>query len=200
MYEEKYLMGNTVGSLTSKQHAILVGSLFGDGTLRKQDSRLNALFEVNHSAQYSDYVDWKYEYFQQYVLTKPKARKSNGERIAYRFTTRSLPVFTKYHEWFYKSGKKKIPSDIDLDAEILAVWFMDDGSKSRNAFYLNTQQFSIFEQNLLVKKLEERFKIKSSLNRDKEYHRIYICTESVPKMIEVISEHVLPCFKYKLML
>ena|SRR3989338_3395375 len=82
MYEEKNLMGNTVGSLTSMQHAILVGSLLGDGTLRRQDSRPNALFEVNHAFQYKDYVDWKYLYFRQFVLTEPKARKSNGERIA----------------------------------------------------------------------------------------------------------------------
>ena len=37
-----------MGSLTSTQHAILIGSLLGDGTLRKQGHRTNALFEVNH--------------------------------------------------------------------------------------------------------------------------------------------------------
>jgi len=83
------------------------------------------------------------------IITKPKARKSNGERIAYRFTTRSLPIFTEYYKWFCRNGKKKIPSDLILDARILAVWFMDDGSKSRNAFYLNTQQFSDTELKIL---------------------------------------------------
>ncbi len=48
--------GNTVGSLTSTQHAVLVGSLLGDGSLRRQDPqrRVNALFEVNHAVEFRD--------------------------------------------------------------------------------------------------------------------------------------------------
>lgn len=43
-------LGNTVGSLTPTQHAVLVGSLLGDGTLRKQEGKRNALLEVNHAS------------------------------------------------------------------------------------------------------------------------------------------------------
>lgn len=194
------LMGNTVGSLTSKQHAVLVGSLLGDGTLRKQAGRLNALFEVNHSNEYCEYVDWKYSVLQSFVLTKPKARKSNGQRVAYRFTTRSLPVFTQYYEWFYRTGEKHIPSDLILDELMLAVWFMDDGSKSRNAIYLNTQQFELIEQEFLMRCLDKKFEIKCALHADKKYHRIYVKTSSVSKFIDIVSDYILPCFRYKLML
>src|ERR1700730_4706930 len=96
--------GNTVGSLLPTQHAVLVGSLLGDGTLRKQGARrLNALLEVNHAWQSKD----------------------------------------------YEEGKKRVPSNITLNPLILAVWFMDDGSKSRSACYLNTQQFCVADQELL---------------------------------------------------
>jgi hypothetical protein len=194
------LPGNTVGSLTSAQHAILVGSLLGDGTLRRQNSRrrINALFEVNHSLEYRQYVDWKYAYFRSFVLTPPKARKGNGQRVAYRFTTRSLPVFTNYYQWFYPEGKKRVPSDIELDALSLAVWFMDDGSKSRNAWYLNSQQFSLVEQRQLVALLEATFGIHATLNRDKGYHRIRISTASGDALLCQIGSLVLPCFRYKL--
>ena len=97
-----------MGSLTSAQHAILVGSLLGDGTLRRQGNRLNALLEVNHSYKQKEYVDWKWQHFQEHILTAPKTRKGKGVRIAYRFTTRSLPMFTKYHSWFYVNGKKRV--------------------------------------------------------------------------------------------
>ena len=194
------LPGNTVGSLTSKQHAILVGSLLGDGALRKQGKRKNALLEVNHAYKYKSYVDWKYNHFYHYVLTCPKARQGTGIRVAYRFTTRSLPVFTNYYEWFYKNGKKQIPSNLILDPISLAVWFMDDGSKSRNALYLNTQQFTKDEQQLLSIKLREQFEIHSTLHCDKKYHRLYINTKSVPKMIEIIRANILPCFRYKITL
>jgi len=127
-----------VGSLTSTQKEILIGSLLGDGTLRKQGTRTNALLEINHSFQYKEYVDWKYYHFQEYVKTPPKFRHGNGNRIAYRFTTQSLPVFTKYYQQFY-ADKKVIASNFKITNLLLSVWFMDDGSKSRNSFYLNTQ-------------------------------------------------------------
>ncbi len=100
-----FIPGNTVGSLTSIQHAVLVGSLLGDGTLRKQGTRTNALLEVNHSWQSKEYVDWKFIIFQSYVLTSPKRRLGNGNRVAYRFTTQSLPYFR------YKLGNDPVTTD-----------------------------------------------------------------------------------------
>ncbi len=191
--------GNTVGSLTATQHAILVGSLLGDGTLRRQGTRLNALFEVNHAFRSRAYVDWKYRQFQQYVLTPPKFRHGNGKRVAYRFTTQSLPVFTNYYEWFYGKGKKNIPSDLQLDPLALAVWFMDDGTKSRSAVYFNTQQFSREEQEFLRHLLHRTFGIECNVNRDKRYYRLRITTESTRTLRQCIGSYVLPCFHYKLL-
>lgn len=191
-------LGNTVGSLTSAQHAVLVGSLLGDGTLRKQGTRTNALFEVNHAFKCREYVDWKYKQFQEYVRTPPKARKGNGKRIAYRFTTQSLPIFTVYHLWFYKNRKKLVPSDLELTPLVLAVWFMDDGTKSRSSLYLNTQQFNLGEQRFLKNLLYKAFRIECALNRDKRYFRLRITTESTKKMKDIIHPYILPCFQYKL--
>lgn len=195
---EEKSKGNTVGSLTSAQHAILIGSLLGDGTLRRQGNRLNALLEVNHAYKHGAYVDWKWQHFQNFVLTPPKARKGKGVRVAYRFTTRSLPVFTNYYNWFYIDGKKIVPNDIVLDPLSLAVWFMDDGTRSRSAFYLNTQQFTLPEQQFLQELLFTTFGFKSALNRDKIYFRIRISTESSKKMKHLIEPYVVPCMKYKL--
>ncbi|TSC57861.1 MAG: LAGLIDADG homing endonuclease type 2 [Candidatus Peregrinibacteria bacterium Greene0416_19] len=192
------LLGNTVGSLSALQRAILIGSLLGDGTLRKQGTRTNALFEVNHAFAFKEYVDWKYEQFRAFVRTPPKARKGRGTRVAYRFTTRSLPVFTQYHEWFYRDGRKCIPADLTLDPMTLAVWFMDDGTKSRSAMYLNTQQCSMCEQRNLQRALLEHFGIKSALNRDRTYHRLRITTESTTVLENIIRPYILPCFQYKL--
>ena len=192
-------LGNTVGSLTPTQHAVLVGTLLGDGTLRKQgNNKLNALLEVNHCYEFCEYVDWKYRCFQDYVLTPPKPRRGNGSRVAYRFTTRSLPVFTHYYRWFYPCGRRSIPNDLALTPLSLAVWFMDDGSKSRNAWYLNTQQFSVSEQSRLRDLLLKTFGIVSAANRDKHYFRIRINLASTRLMTEIIEPHLLPCFRYKL--
>jgi hypothetical protein len=190
--------GNTVGSLTSAQHAILIGSLLGDGTLRRQGNRLNALFEVNHAYKHQAYVDWKWRHFQEHILTPPKVRVGKGPRIAYRFTTRSLPLFTDYHNQFYIGGKKRMPADIQLNSLSLAVWFMDDGTRIRSAYYLNTQQFSLSEQLFLQKLLLKTFGLTSALNRDKQYFRIRISTDSSVVMRKLIEPYVVPCLKYKL--
>ena len=189
--------GNTVGSLTPTQHAVLVGSLLGDGTLRRQGNKLNALFEVNHAFKFREYVDWKWQHFHQHVLTPPKPRAGNGKRVAYRFTTRSLPVFTNYHR-FYDNGKKRVPPEIELDPLSLAVWFIDDGSKSRGAWYLNTQQFSVAEQDHLRRVLKTTFGIESALNRDKQYFRLRMSIKSTELMSDIISSYILPCFRHKL--
>ena len=187
-----------MGSLTSTQHAILIESLLGDGTLRRQGNRRNALFEVNHSYKYREYVDWKWQNFNEYILTEPKLRPSKGTRIAYRFTTRSLPEFTRYYIKFYPNGIKHVPINLHITPLSLAVWFMDDGGKSRSATYLNTQQFSLLEQQFLQKLLFQTFGINSTLNRDKKYFRIRINSNSSKIMCKLIKPYILPCLEYKL--
>ena len=185
-----------MGSLTSTQKEVLVGSLLGDGTLRKQGSRTNALLEVNHSYQYKQYVDWKHSIFKEFVITSPKSRNGNGNRVAYRFTTKSIPVFTEFYKKFYIDGKKAIPKDLKLSAGILAVWFMDDGSRNRKSFYLNTQQFREQDQFFLARKLVEDLGIESTLNRDRHYLRIRITNVGAIKMRKLIAPYILPCFAY----
>lgn len=187
-----------MGSLTSAQDAILIGSLLGDGALRRQGNRLNALLEVNHAFKHQAYVDWKWQHFQDHILSLPKARQGKGNRIAYRFTTRSLPIFTDYHNRFYGTGKKCIPKDLVLDPLSLAVWFMDDGTRIRSAYYFNTQQFTVPEQQFLQELLLKTFGLKSALNRDKQYFRIRVSTESSLKMSKFIEPYVVPCMRYKL--
>jgi hypothetical protein len=63
--------------------------------------KVNALLEINHALEQKFYVDWKYQQLANLVATPPKARKGNGKRVAYRFTTRSLPELTKFYGRFY---------------------------------------------------------------------------------------------------
>ncbi|MBI3336584.1 hypothetical protein HYZ98_03410, partial [Candidatus Peregrinibacteria bacterium] len=79
------------------------------------------------------------------------------------------------------------------------VWFMDDGTKSRSAVYLNTQQFTIEEQRMLQMLLYKAFAITSSFNRDKEYIRLRVSTESTKRLKTIVDPYVCPCFRYKLL-
>jgi hypothetical protein len=114
-------LGNTVGSLTEVQHAVVIGTLLGDGAMR---CKTNALLEINHSSHQQAYVEWKYRQLADLVSTPPKVRSGNGGRTACRFVTRSLPALTPYFQLFYGSGKKRAP-EVELSSLALAVWFMD---------------------------------------------------------------------------
>ncbi len=189
---------NTVGSLTSAQRSVLIGSLLGDGALRLRPGKQHALFEVQHSIRQEWYVYWKYRMLEDLVSTPPRVRSLNGGRVACRFTTRSLPPLTALHRQFYENGKKRIPIDLPLDELALAVWFMDDGSKSRSSYYLNTQQFNERDQQFLLTLLEKLFGIDATLNRDKTYSRIRIRTASAHRWRSLVEPFMLPWFSYKL--
>ncbi len=188
---------NTEGSLTEEQKDILLGVLLGDGAMRK---KTQALLEINHSIKQKEYVDWLYQKFKNYVGTEPKIRKSNGNRIAYRFTTKSLPQFTQYYDFFFTQKRKHVPFSLIIKPLTLAIWYMDDGSRCDTDIYLNSQQFSQVEQEFLVNLLNQQYEIKSSLNRDKKYWRIRIKKESVMTFMNLISPYIIPTMRYKLLL
>jgi hypothetical protein len=187
-------MGNAVGSLSEVQHSILIGTLLGDGAMR---CKTNALLEINHSSHQSRYVLWKYEHLSDLVRTPPRVRRGNGDRVACRFVTRSLPALTPYYRLFYEAGRKRVP-EVELSPLALAVWFMDDGCRSRNAVYLNTQQFDAAEQHQLLAMLERQWGIHGTLNRDKCYRRIRVSVDGTKRLARLIDPYLLPELRYKL--
>lgn len=187
-----------MGSLTQTQRSIIIGSLLGDGYLRVVPGRQDALFEVNHSFSQKEYVDWKYKMLQSICRSGPKIRHGNGGRIAYRFNTKQSAELTRLHGTFYQNGKKSIPRNLRLDPIMLAVWFMDDGSMCRASdVYINTQQFSSFDQQK-CRLMLSRLGIESSLNRDKQYWRVRFKKSSLPKLWAYVAPHIIPSMAYKL--
>lgn len=185
-----------MGSLSEIQKSILIGSLLGDGSLRK---KTNTLFEVNHSYKQRDYVLWLYSKFREYVNYLPKLRVNGENRISCRFTTRSIPAFNEfYNDFYFPTGHKTISKLKKLDNLSRAIWFMDDGSKSRNSVYLNTQQFSYEDQLQLVLMLKESFNLRATLNKDKCYFRIRISSYSISHFRELVLPYLHPSMLYKL--
>ncbi len=187
--------GNPVGSLTEAQEALVIGCLLGDGAMR---CKTHALLEINHSVDQRAYVEWKYELLRNLVATPPKSRRAGWRRIAYRFTTRSVPALTPWYRRFYGDGEKRVPEHILLRPLSLAVWLMDDGAKSYRTAYFNTQKFDPISQQRLIDLLREQHSIRASLNKDKQYHRLRIAVDSMKRLKELVQPYLLPMFGYKL--
>lgn len=191
-------MDNAAGSLIQTQKSIIIGSILGDGYLRVIKGRKNAFLEINHSFKQKEYVDWKYDQLKSIVKSPPKSRKSNGGRVAYRFYTKQHPELTELFKNFYQNGKKIIPDNLQLDPIILAIWFMDDGSKCRlSDIYLNTQQFDNESQRKIISSLK-KIGLSASLNKDKSYYRIRFIKSSLPKLRSLIEKYIIPSMRYKI--
>jgi len=191
-------MDNTVGSLTQFQKSVVIGSILGDGYLRRIKGRKDAFLEVNHSIKQKEYVVWKYNVLKNVAGGFPKARRGNGTRVAYRFYTKQLSDMTELMQHFYQEKIKIIPIGLELNPVILAVWFMDDGSMCRETdIYLNTQQFDVKDQVRLLRILKD-CGLEGRLNRDKKYHRIRFLKSSIPRLQKIIGPYIIPSMHYKL--
>ena len=196
----RHVMDNTVGSLTQLERSVIIGSILGDGYVRIIPGRNNAFLEINHSLKAKEYVDYKFSILKRIVQSSPVERSMNDGRHAYRFFTRQHTEITSLYRLFYKNGRKIIPDHFQLDPVSLSIWYMDDGSKSRDCdVYLNTQQFSINDQKKMLFFLRE-LDIKARLNRDKKYYRIRILKESVRNFMKIIAPYVPSSMRYKLVM
>ena len=177
---------------------MIIGTILGDGYLRVVKGRKNAFLEINHSIKQKEYVDWKYNILKNITKSAPKIRSCDNGRIAYRFYTRQLPELTKLYRMFYENKVKFIPESLQLNPVILSTWFMDDGSKCRKTdVYLNTQQFNIKDQMILIKILKN-MNLEARLNRDKKYHRIRFLKSSFITLKDIIDKHIISSMKYKI--
>lgn len=197
--------------LNDTQRELIIGSMLGDGNLRITGKNREANFIVDHSFVQKEYVFWKYQIMKEWVFTKPKVvtrvyHKDNSRMLSsLRFLSISHHELTKWYHIFYKDNKKIIPLNIGeiLKSPLaLAVWMMDDGNRNHNAIFLNTQQFTMGEQRLLVNCLKKNFNIEARINKhwmfnEKQLYRLRLTTASTKILYSLVKELILPSMRYK---
>ena len=137
---------------------VIVGSLLGDGAMR---CKTNALLEINHSFHQQGYVDGKISTF-----GRPGADSTKGSKEQRRTNRVSVrnpkpPRVDSVLPVVLRDRSKRIP-ELELSELTLAVWFMDDGCRSRNAVYLNTQQYDEVSQSTVLRLLREQWGIEGA--------------------------------------
>lgn len=200
-------MGSRVG-LTAQEQGVVVGLLLGDGHLELSRRSLARLCVRQHPRRRA-YVDWLYDNLKRFIQMPPKVvmsydRRNGMSTPRYGFKTLAYPVFVEWHSRFYQNGRKRVPDGIDqyLDAVALAVWFADDGSFKTDSrgLLLNTNAFSMESQRRLQEALAQRFGLKSTLHKLRQWRRIYIPASSTDRLIKVILPYLPECLLYKLAL
>ncbi len=196
-----------VEKLTKQQRKILIGKLLGDGCL-EHNGKYSRL-KIDHFLKQKEYVHWLYKMFDPLTAGKPYRieffdKRSNKIYYHCRFATKSLPLFERWREIFYRNKKKIIPKDVInlLKSPLsLAVWYMDDGYRRKDCrgSYLCTSAYTPQEQKLLQQVLLKNFRLETKIHYAAGQARIYIPAKSSDTFCQQITKYIIPSFSYKLL-
>jgi len=186
-------------ALTARQISILIGSMLGDGRLRKTGS-LTASFSEYHSDDQRFYLDWKAKEWGPFCSLVSPINDPRGYSGACLYTHASR-LFHPYWKLFYPkgSGDKEFgnldPASVDPLA--VTVWFMDDGSRTESyaRFSVGPNKES---QNIQLQILK-RFGITASIYSDDEDASILVDGRTdYSRFVDLISPYLLEGMNYKL--
>ena len=213
---EKWERQQVPMQLTDEQMQIIVGTLLGDGCIPNVKLGHNYL-KLCQCRENAGYVRWLANRLNPYVTKAGvlfKTRNSNfgpGKKyIQHTVECSSIhhPVFSALRSKFYIDGKKIFPDNIKLTPLSLAIWFMDDGSKSNYSFIISTESFTLEDHNKIVAVLRDQFNINANIREykkiyngeEKTYNCLYFIGNDRKKLVDIIGEYVwkIPCMRYKL--
>lgn len=203
--------------ISDTANQIILGSILGDGSITKNkrvnDSKLNcnSKLSIKHSLKQKEYVKYKElllnnENIETHLtiikpgILKPKYINNrlitdNGSII---LDTQKNISINKYRNLFYKDYKIIDDKIFELNELGLSIWYMDDGTKHKSSYYLNTQNFDLIDQKILLKMLDKNFNIKGSIHKSRDLFNIYIKKESTDVFTNIIKPYICESMKYKL--
>ena len=210
-------MGNTVGRLQSLfplyQFDVIIGSLLGDASLecRSKGARvlpITARLRIQQGEKQKDYVFWKHRVLKSLVSQGPRKimvwRDKERERYhhSWYFHTRSSEKFGLLYQYFYRDRVKILPDNIFelITPQVLAVWFMDDGSNTKESLTLNTHCFSRIDQLRIIRFLREHYNVSTRLVKDRSKFKIRIGKSEYQEFISLVKAFIIPSMEYKIVI
>ena len=191
--------------ITNRQQEILIGSLLGDGRLECRSVEGRARFRVHHADSQKDLLFWKYKEFKELVLREPWIHERLDKRYnrfykSWFFHTVTTKLFTPLYRLFYNRNKKCVPRDIVkyLTPLACAVWIADDGCRTDHELILNTQSFTLTEQEILLNAISKRFDVNGTINKDRNNFRLRFNTVNAIKLRDLIQQIDMPLLHSKL--
>lgn len=199
----------TPQKLTQLQCEVLVGILLGDASLETESNGRTYRLRISQSEHHKDYVFHLYEIFKNFTTSPPKqyiftdSRNSNKQYTRWSFSTTQQACFRFYGHQFYGEGQKKVPKLIHrwLIPRSIAYWYMDDGAQKWKEKSLGvrfcTDNFLYQDVKRLAQVLQEKYNLKTSLQKKEKNWRIYISSYSYSVLKNLIFAYFIPSMIYK---
>jgi len=189
--------------LTPRQRSLLVGSMLGDGRLF-QTGPNTAAFSEHHSLSQEPYLRWKAGEWGPYVKSiRPSDKVVEGKTYpGKKLRLHGCKTFRPYWERFYPQGSgnktfEQFPRR--LTALALAIWYLDDGSKTWNGYIRLSVSPSKVDQDRCMQLLERLgLNPRYYENRDGSDPSIWIHDRTtLSRFLDLVTPHVPECMAYK---
>lgn len=188
---------------TYEEEQIILGTLYGDGSMPKLINTHNASLNFAHSLKQENYCKWKAEKlirFKSHISYKTEHDKRTGKdyHCCYVHTGTSTYLTSIYYKYYKEDRSKFIDKETlyKLDGLGVAIWFMDDGYKDSASYKIATNCFSLEELEIIVQFFKEKFEIEVSIQSTN--HIIYIKASSRDKFTKLIKPYIHKDCLYKL--
>ena len=197
---------------TIEQRHLIIGSLLGDGTISKSGA-----YSCSHSIKQEQYFQHKRTILKSICSDKfqhcvHKEKGVDGENFeSLHFTSGCNNFCIEMRKIFYSQSKKIFPYDYlkkIMNPEIMAYWYMDDGTASwSNRGYINKTSGPKFitlgytyDENVNMSTLLSSFGFcaKPEFIEPKNGWIIKISTQTSPKLFDLIRPHIIPSMLYKI--
>ena len=195
--------------MTEVQANAIMGSLLGDGCLRKCSDFTKGL-RWNHGEKQMEYLRWKHGVLSEFAKREPYTAPNPGYGSTWAILElRSLGVLHSMYTLLYPAGASRKTVTMAYLSEIthpiaLAWWFMDDGTRQAgyNSGKICTNGFSQEENELLADWLLYRWGVECSAqpvrqtNGNEAWHLI-LPVEGYISLMRLIAPFVPECMEYK---
>ena len=196
----------TLLKLTPRVKSIIIGLILSDAWLQKR-GHWNSRIGFKQSINNFPYLWNIYNELGYLCSGLPMAAKTvtRGKIFHSVFLqTRRLTCLNEIFNLFYLSINHQVIKTVKkelfffMDYLVLAHWIMGDGSKRSKGLILCTDNFSLQEVVLLVNILILKFDINPTIQKEKNYFRIYINEKSLMKIKSFIKPYFVDHFLYKI--
>lgn len=192
---------------------IITASVLGDGNLNINKGSKNAYYRTSKTNGHSDYFGWLRNVVELIVPTRtsvvPEALYRGTAYVSKaldRLESRTHPLLTDLHSLIYHDRKKVLSESLELDAEMIAILLMDDGSRDARDGYIRiaTDGFRLDSVEIMQEQFEAATELPwavvktTPLKDGTPAYRLHLPRRYVADLAIVLRPWVFPSFYYKL--
>ena len=197
--------------LPEEVEQVLLGSLFGDGSLERRKPRgkgiikkrwIGPRFREVHSINQKEYLLWKKEILSQTFIIKNYTIFTRKEKET-SICSLNSPLLEKYYSYFYPTGKGKKIFTLEMLNKLkplgLAIWYMDDGNFDKVSYRASVAVPKRYSK-MIKKWLKNSYNLNSKIYLSKitTSSRILFNVEDTKKLFRIIHPYIHPSMKYKI--